>query len=584
MKEADLYGYVFDARKPPGGQDPFAQRIGAEKMGRRELRQRRNRDMLDSAAQSEEEGEGEGRATGRRQRRATRRFDAIVSEQPSGANTPKKNNGWGGARKRGVSKFAKETSETPEPDGRPAKRPKILGAGPLHPRIQEMREESAVPSSSEEAATPDTIETQEPEEQQPRPGPAEEGRKRGRPAGSKNTGRRSDYGIKKGPRKKPAEVPVVPVPAATMPSANAPPPVLQSLSEGQNQFSIDPQAQVSNPQHHVLAPAVPPPPPPPPMAPQPVATVFQATPQPLGMLDTQPRPSQPGEPHPDQYISTTPLSHYTHPYTDSAATSPTSGSKRKPRVKSEKRSQSMTIWWAERKAKQKELEALNGPATAGSPTDGSAAGGSKSSTPKPTSRRGGRGGSSRAEQSPRLHPDPNTREAYPTPPPPPPSTHAHPGHMEYMQQAPQHPPPGQMLMQHSPLAAMPSGPPQPMPPVPPQLQQFQGPPQPMSTRPSMPVLAPAPMPPQLQSYPSPYGPRSAPRPKSSGPPPLAPAPPTTHTHISPYPPAHGHGPHGPHGHGHGHGPILQREMMEMPFKVLVPGPPPPPPQGEERRG
>jgi hypothetical protein len=428
-----------------------------------------------------------------------------------------------------------------------------------------MREESAVTSSGEEGTTPDINEANKSKEPpRPNPAPGEEGRKRGRPAGSKNNGRRSDYGIKKGPRKKPAEVPAAPTTPA--PPSNAPPPVLQSLSEGQNQFSIDPQAQVSAPQQHILAPAAPPPPP---IVPQPVATVFHATPQPLGMPDQGPRPPQAGDPNPDAYMSTTPLSQYTHPYTDSAATSPTSGSKRKPRVKSEKRSQSMTIWWAERKAKQKELEAMNGPVATGSPTDGAKPEGSKSSTPKPTNRRGGgRPSSNRSEQSPLLRPEPNTREAYPTPPPPPPSTHAHPQHIEYMQAA-HHPPPppGQMLMQHSPLAAMPSGGPQPMPPVPPQLQSA---PHPISTRPSMPVLAPAPMPPQLQSYPSPYGPRSAPRPKSSGPPPLAPAPPT---HVSPYPPTMGH--------GHGHGPIMQREHMDMPFKVLVPGPPPP---GDERKG
>jgi TATA-binding protein-associated factor Taf7 len=89
MKEADLYGYTFDPKKPPGGQDPFAQRIGAEKSGGRELRQRRARDALDSAAPSEEEEEedDEGRGVGRRKRRATRRFDL---EEAAGTITPKR--------------------------------------------------------------------------------------------------------------------------------------------------------------------------------------------------------------------------------------------------------------------------------------------------------------------------------------------------------------------------------------------------------------------------------------------------------------------------------------------------------------
>jgi hypothetical protein len=55
MKEADLYGYTYDPKKPPGCQDPWAQRPGAEKGGRRELRTRRTRDMLESAAPSEED-------------------------------------------------------------------------------------------------------------------------------------------------------------------------------------------------------------------------------------------------------------------------------------------------------------------------------------------------------------------------------------------------------------------------------------------------------------------------------------------------------------------------------------------------
>ena len=57
MKEADLYGYNFDPKKQPGCQDPWSQRPGAEKSGGRELRTRRARDMLDSAAPSEEDEE-----------------------------------------------------------------------------------------------------------------------------------------------------------------------------------------------------------------------------------------------------------------------------------------------------------------------------------------------------------------------------------------------------------------------------------------------------------------------------------------------------------------------------------------------
>jgi hypothetical protein len=518
MKEADLYGYVYDPKKLPGTQDPFAQRIGAEKSGGRALRQRRTRDMLDSAAQSEmeEEGENGGRAVGRRQRRATRRFD--VAEPPTGTSTPKKNNGWGGARKRGVSKYAQYASETPEPESRSAKRAKLGGTSLIHHRIREMREESAVTSSGEEGSTQDASDTQR---------QGEEFRKRGRPAGSKNTGRRSDYGIKKGPRKKHVEVPTPSI-AAQPPSI--PPPVLQSLSEGQNQFSIDPHPPTaSQPGIHGSAP------PPPMLAPQPASTVFQANPQPPSIADGGIHPPPTGDLSPDAYMNTTPLSRYSHPYADDASLSTASGSKRKPRVKSEKRSQSMTIWWAERKARQKELEDKAG---------GSKPVSSKSSTPKPSTMGGGNVSyASHHDKTPGARSDPKetvTQEIYPTPPPPLRNHLSVPSpHMEYSQAAPLLPQPSQMLLQNSPLAALPSGP------------------APVGSRSSMPALAPAPMPPQLQNYPSPYGPRTAPRPKSSGPPPLAPAP----AHVSPYPPTMGHGP------------AMPRESNEMPFKVIVPAPP-----------
>ncbi|KAG9381138.1 hypothetical protein A1F94_008458 [Pyrenophora tritici-repentis] len=194
MKEADLYGYTYDPKKPPGCQDPWAQRPGAEKGGRRELRTRRNRDMLESAAPSEDEGEEndiEGRPS-KRQRKATRKFDG--TDTGTGANTPKKHNGWGGARKKGVSRFAKPNSETPEPEARTTKRARTAASNLLHARIQEMREESLVGSSGDEESS--TIDVDD---------YTEGVRKRGRPAGSKNVARRSDYGIKKGPRKKTSE-------------------------------------------------------------------------------------------------------------------------------------------------------------------------------------------------------------------------------------------------------------------------------------------------------------------------------------------------------------------------------------------
>lgn len=541
MKEADLYSYIFDPKKPPGAQDPFLQRIGAEKSGGRELRQRRARDLLDSAAPSEEDEEedGEGRANGKRQRRATRRFD--LGEHVSGSNTPqKKHNGWGGARKRGVSKYAQDASETPEPDGR-AKRQKVVGSSLLHQRIQEMREASAVTSSGDEGSSQDVSAN-------------DDYRRRGRPAGSKNTGRRSDYGIKKGPRKKNNDVLVAP---ALAQAPNIPPPVLQSLSEGQGQFSIDPLTLSPHAMPTTMGTPLD-------VTPQPVSTVFQATPQPPSSVDPVVVPPPTGDPAPDAYMNTTPLSQYNHPYADDSSGTPGSSSKRKPRVKSEKRSQSMTIWWAERKARQKEL---------GTNTTGLKPEALNPATPKPSGRRGGRPPStSRPDQPlpPTTFAESTPPEFYqqvqPLPPPHLPALSAPSPNMAYIPTAPSPLQSAQVHMHNTPLAVLPSGPPPgPLP------AHTMGP------RSAMPPLAPAPMPPQPLNYPSPYGPRTAPRPKSSGPPLLAPAPAPAPAHVSPYPPP-------TMGPGMaGQGPVSQAEHREMPFKVLIPGPPPGISEREEER-
>ncbi|KAH6883325.1 hypothetical protein BKA58DRAFT_330741 [Alternaria rosae] len=530
MKEADLYGYVYDPKKPPGCQDPWLQRPGAEKGGRRELRTRRTRDQLESAAPSEEEDEedGEGRPS-KRQRRATRKFDG--TDTGTGANTPKKHNGWGGARKKGVSRFAKPTSETPEPEGRGVKRARTTASNLLHQRIQEMREESVVGSSGDEDSS--TMDVDEYSDANP---------KRGRPAGSKNVARRSDYGVKKGPRKKTSES-GTPVPSAHGP--NAPPPALNSMSEGQGTL------QYSAPNQEV--PLV--------------------------------HPSESSTP--DAYMLTAPLSQYTNNNSYADDSSPASGSRRKPRVKSEKRSQSMTMWWAERKAKKREEEAQAGI----TPTPDSR---EKSSTQKGARQSEGsatgatpQSQPSHSQQASPIHHPQHAPQHSPHHPPPE-------AYLQYTQGPPQHymylsgpPPPQHMMMQYSPLAALPTGSfPSPYPHHAPHLQTgipltqtpstaggpFGGPRQ----------LAPAPM--NMPTYPSPYGPQSPAggRPKSSGQSlprsaattgqngqqVLAPAPSQQQhqqqqgQHFSPYAPMNVGGAAG----------------REMPFKVMVPGPAP------ERRG
>lgn len=526
MKEADLYGYNYDPKKAPGCQDPWAQRPGAEKNGGRELRTRRNRDMLDSAAPSEEDEDedNEGRPA-KRQRRATRKFDGTdTGTGPgtgpgTGTNTPKKHTGWGGARKKGVSRFSKPASETPEPESRPTKRARTAASNLLHQRIQEMREASLVNSSGDEESTMDVDEY------------SDTNTKRGRPAGSKNVARRSDYGIKKGPRKKTSEV-STPAPSAHAP--NAPPPALQSMSEGQGQFSVDPQQHPDKPK---------------PSAPNSTETVFQATPQPSAAQELTSTPTEQSN-TPDAYMTTAPLSQYTGGYVEES--SPASASRRKPRVKSEKRSQSMTIWWAERKARKRELDEKNGTVA-------------KTPTSRSNSQSGKRGGRASAGSA-----TPATPSAPPSEPPRPSSMH----HTEHPPPPPeayttyttQHPPtapsplymyasappqPHPMMLQYSPLAAIPSG----------GAYPFSAAPPPQNAQYGARALAPAPIAiQQPPPYPSPYGPQSpaGSRPKSSGqpprngPPPLAPAPPPHH--FSPYAPMSG--------------------SRDLPFKVMIPGPAP----------
>lgn len=527
MKEADIYGYTYNPKiSEPGFQDPFTQRPGHEQSGGRELRQRRANAMLDSAAPSEEEEEDEEGRPAKRQRRATRRFEP--SETGTGANTPKKHNGWGGARKKGVSKYAKPaeptTSATPEPDGRGRR-----GKGLLHPRVQEMREESAVTSSGDEGST--NANSVDDEDHQPRSS------KRGGRGGGRGGRGRGGYGTK-GPRKRTFEEEEL-VPSSHSPSG--PPPALQSLSQGQNQFTLDTSMGASS-QASVVGPHS-------------TETVFQATPQPPGFQDIGAPP--PSLHTPDAYMNTTPLSQYSNPYDDSANNS-ASGSRKKPRVKSEKRSQSMTIWWAERKARQKEADEKSG--TPPKPTT--------SRTNSGTGRRGGKtsaAGSPASKplsephhrQIPFSYPDPHAH-AHAPPPPPAPAPHEHQAfHSHPPLSAPysaasssapyppavSYPPPPSLVMQPTAVVALPT---------PPSI-----PPGPGRT------LAPAPLPPHVPmvAYPSPYGPRTAPRPKSNGPPPLAPAPaPPLQSHISPYPPMSLIGAGTP--------------TRDMPFKVLVPGLPP----------
>jgi hypothetical protein len=347
------------------------------------------------------------------------------------------------------------------------------------------------------------------------------------------------------------------------------------MSEGQGQFTIDAQ-----PFSEGGIPLLPPG--------SAETGVFQGTPlyssaPPQGMPLVHPNESS----TPDAYMITAPLSQYTNNYVDESA--PAGGSRRKPRVKSEKRSQSMTMWWAERKAKKREQDEKEGKPPKSTPSR-------SNSSSRPGARQSG--GSAAGQTS-----QPQSQQASPMQHPqhaPPQHSPHHPPPEQYLQYtqgppAPQHymyvsappPPPHHMMMQY-PLAALPSGS-YPNPYGHPQYAQHQ-PGIPLSQPPPQfnnagggggRQLAPAPM--NLPHYPSPYGPASPAggRPKSSDQRQgqgqgqvLAPAPLSQQgqQHYSPYSGL------GVNGGG----------QREMPFKVMIPGPGPNQQQqqqaAQERRG
>ncbi|KAF2755143.1 hypothetical protein EJ05DRAFT_478950 [Pseudovirgaria hyperparasitica] len=261
MREADLYNYAYDSRKPPGTQDPMAQRIGRDGTGGRELRQRRARDALGSTQVSEEDEENEN-GVGKRKRRAAQRFE--------GTATPEF--GARGTRKR---LLAQEADGNMEDGG--GKRIRTTAAL-LPQRIREMRGESIANSSTEgEDGSPEP------------PG----GKRRGRPPGSRNLQRRPDAGIKKGPRK---------------------------VNETSETETGEPMSGV----RFVTA------------ARPPVSPAVEAA----------------TIPQPDFNIVTGKVQ--ISPQTFDADGNPT---RRKQRAKSEKRSASMTAWWAERKARAAQQKA-----------------------------------------------------------------------------------------------------------------------------------------------------------------------------------------------------------------------------------
>ncbi|KAK5129919.1 hypothetical protein LTR08_002720 [Meristemomyces frigidus] len=181
-KEAELYDYIYDPRKI-GFQDPEAQRIVRDAEGR-ELRKRRNRSGIEPTDTVPGWHFGEGaELASKRQSRQPNRFEMIAEKQPrKRARTALNGDGQ------------QAESMTPDRTATPLlglggyRRPVVAtasgGSGNVHKRVQELRDTSVVSMRSSDA------------------GPDGAKIRKGRPPGSKNLHKRSDAGIKKGPRKK----------------------------------------------------------------------------------------------------------------------------------------------------------------------------------------------------------------------------------------------------------------------------------------------------------------------------------------------------------------------------------------------
>ncbi|KAK4543336.1 hypothetical protein LTR36_005695 [Oleoguttula mirabilis] len=192
-KEAELYDYVFDPRKI-GFQDPEAQRIVRDAEGR-ELRKRRNRSGIEptDTVPGWHFGEGTELAT-KRQSRQPNRFDAGIEPARKRARTAY---GGGIGIGIGINGHGNGNAESMTPDraatpllGPGGYRVQTAGrwAGHVPKRVRELRDNSVGSARSQNDG-----------------GGSEAGGngkvRKGRPPGSKNLHKRSDAGIKKGPRR-----------------------------------------------------------------------------------------------------------------------------------------------------------------------------------------------------------------------------------------------------------------------------------------------------------------------------------------------------------------------------------------------
>ena len=356
MRESEIYGYTFDPKKI-GHQNPFTQRSARGLKGR-ELRERRNRDLLETLGLSEDDA---GAGPGRRTRKPTQKVEGNIS---TAGTTPET------TRKRGIA------SVTPDTDagggsGPPKKRGKRGNAATrsdlLNPRIREMRAGSALTTTTEDETEGDDGEGDGDERDglfRASTGPSGPPKRRGRPKGSKNLQKRPDAGIKKGPRgtwnKKLLPIALSGIqesrgtssaaesPEKTFDIQPQPQPQPQAQPQPQPQPQLQPQLQ---PQHQLQ----------PTYAPSGPSTLAFTTQPYLSSfpVDTSAGPaSAPGKvppkilpPKPKPAPVPGPSLGVLRPEAE------TSSPSRKQQAKSEKRSKSMTLWWAERKKRQAERNA-----------------------------------------------------------------------------------------------------------------------------------------------------------------------------------------------------------------------------------
>ncbi|KAI9659052.1 MAG: hypothetical protein M1821_002012 [Bathelium mastoideum] len=447
MREAEIYGYTFDPKKI-GQQNPFSQRSARGLKGR-ELRDRRNRDILDMLGLSEDDAGGGAAGPGRRTRKPTQKVEGNLSTSNL-ATTPET------SRKRNLASMTPDT-DAGGTNGPLKKRSRRAHAGPradlLNPRIREMRAGSALTATTSEEEDTEGDDGDLGDLGDERDGAfrgsarASSGgpmKRRGRPKGSKNLAKRPDAGIKKGPRATWAKKLL---PAATLAGIDEsragtpsglgtdmeesekmveplpPPPQQQqqhapSGSFATQQYVAAPGAgnvlPVYGPQTSYLGsfpvdlghPAPPLPPRETSVAPPPSSAVSPSKPP----SRTKPAltSKRPGT------KTTTPSCTITSPAPGMGflgplgASKPTTapaaaglaspgdldGQKRRQQAKSEKRSKSMTLWWAERKKRQAEANVQRlqgGPAEGAEDGDGEGLGMGDVDGKERRGREGGRG-------------------------------------------------------------------------------------------------------------------------------------------------------------------------------------------------